>query len=190
MTNVLSYLQQWDHDIFFLFQRIQCPALDAVLGFPTILGETFFLLSAVTVLILCLDRDKPAEKIMICTVALLLTCWVVIYLKDFFGRPRPAELWHGVARTFGKAGGPAFPSGHTAAVFAAAYILNKLYAGKMPWLYAVAAWVGVTRIYTGVHYPTDIPAGAVVGIACAALTQWILNIRKKGLGVNKDGTRD
>jgi undecaprenyl-diphosphatase len=177
MSTIFSSMDKWDHAVFFAFQRIQSSTLDVVLGYPTLLGDTFLLLSVLLVGILFLDRDKVAEKITLCVFAVLTTYWVVTLLKDFFGRPRPWELWPGVALTFGKAANPAFPSGHTAVAFAAAYTLNRIYPGKMSWLYAVAGWVGITRIYTGVHYPTDVLAGAVVGIACAIVATALFNKR-------------
>jgi membrane-associated phospholipid phosphatase len=160
MAAILQFLLELDKQIFFYFQSIQCPFLDYVLGFPTLLGDTFFLLTVTAVLILFLDRKHNAEKITLTAFAILSSHWVIAFLKDLFGRPRPYDFWHHVVLTFGKASNPAF---------AAAHVLNRLHQGKAPWLYTIAAWVGITRIYTGVHYPTDVVAGAMVGIASSSL---------------------
>ena len=69
-------------------------------------------------------------------------------------------------------GGYSFPSGHTSAAFYAATSISILY----PKWYVIgpsffwASAVGYSRMYQGVHYPTDILAGAVVGAASALVT--------------------
>ena len=58
-----------------------------------------------------------------------------------------------------------YPSAHSTTSFAAARVLSRgLPAGP---LYACAAAMAVSRIYVGVHYPTDIAAGAMLGTALA-----------------------
>ena len=67
-----------------------------------------------------------------------------------------------------------FPSGHTSASFAAA---TAIYAIDRRWgvaAYVLAALIGFSRLYLGVHFPTDVLAGAVVGILAAKAAQWLL----------------
>jgi membrane-associated phospholipid phosphatase len=63
-----------------------------------------------------------------------------------------------------------FPSGHTAAAFAFATGAGRELAWAGPPLYALAALVGYSRLHTGVHYPLDVIAGAVAGMALSELT--------------------
>jgi membrane-associated phospholipid phosphatase len=62
-----------------------------------------------------------------------------------------------------------FPSGHTAAAFAFATGAGRGLAWAGPPLYALAALVGYSRVHTGVHYPLDVVAGALAGVA---LGEW------------------
>jgi membrane-associated phospholipid phosphatase len=63
-----------------------------------------------------------------------------------------------------------FPSGHTAAAFAFATGAGRGLAWAGPPLYALAALVGYSRVHTGVHYPLDVVAGALAGVALSELT--------------------
>ena len=63
-----------------------------------------------------------------------------------------------------------FPSGHTASSFAAAWVLYRRLPKRfgIPAL-ALAGLIGVSRLYLGVHYPTDVLFGAVSGIGCGCI---------------------
>jgi undecaprenyl-diphosphatase len=60
-----------------------------------------------------------------------------------------------------------FPSGHTSSSFACAWVLSRLAPRLTVPLFALAALIGFSRIYVGVHYPLDVLAGAALGILVA-----------------------
>jgi undecaprenyl-diphosphatase len=60
-----------------------------------------------------------------------------------------------------------FPSGHTAAAFVIATLISHFFPALLVPVYFWAFLMGVSRIYLGVHYPTDILAGLVIGIISA-----------------------
>ena len=60
-----------------------------------------------------------------------------------------------------------FPSGHTATSFAAATALSYLAPRYRVGFYALAVLIGLSRLYNGVHYPTDVLAGALLGVLVA-----------------------
>jgi membrane-associated phospholipid phosphatase len=62
-----------------------------------------------------------------------------------------------------------FPSGHTATSFAGATALSVVYPRGAPVFSLVAAAIGYSRLYVGVHFPLDVVGGAVIGVATALL---------------------
>jgi membrane-associated phospholipid phosphatase len=88
-------------------------------------------------------------------------------LKDWGERPRPTGV-----RLRDHAGGFGLPSGHTAFAFAVAVVVaSQLRGWRRAVPLALAAVVGLARMYVGVHYPLDVVGGALWGtaVACAAL---------------------
>jgi len=96
---------------------------------------------------------------------------VTFGLKYSVKRQRPFEKNNCIISANGGAGSPSFPSGHTSAVFSAATSLTIAYP---KWYVAVPAyaWAGsvaFSRMYLGVHYPSDVAAGAIIGAGSAWL---------------------
>ncbi|HET7292351.1 MAG TPA: phosphatase PAP2 family protein [Vicinamibacteria bacterium] len=93
-------------------------------------------------------------------------------IKAIVARPRP-ELWPSLLPS----SGAAFPSGHAlaAATFypLLAWSLSRARPRLAPWLWAaavlLAVFVGVGRLYLGVHWPTDVAAGWTLGAAQTAV---------------------
>jgi len=85
-------------------------------------------------------------------------------LKLLILRPRPFEAI-ATAKVLDIEFDSGFPSGHAANSAAAAGMLGKYYRHIRYPLYALAALIAFSRIYVGVHYPSDVIAGSVIGIA-------------------------
>ena len=93
-------------------------------------------------------------------------------VKYWLYRPRPLLLPGAILRQAPELSGatdPSFPSGHAAIAFMAATFLSARYPRWSPAFYVLAVMIGLTRIYLGLHYPSDVLAGALIGTVTAAV---------------------
>ena len=102
--------------------------------------------------------------------------FVVTYgMKYLVDRERPYDKYPDRVHAYSHEGSPSFPSGHTATAFALATSLSV----KYPKWYVIAPsalWacsVGVSRMNEGVHYPSDVLAGAAIGAGCAVVNIYV-----------------
>jgi undecaprenyl-diphosphatase len=88
-------------------------------------------------------------------------------LKAAFDRERPPERYAEPDPLVNVPDSGSFPSGHAATSFAAATLLSFAFPRLSPILLVLAAAVGFSRVYVGVHYPLDIVGGAALGVLIA-----------------------
>lgn len=130
-------------------------------------GQFWILLS------LCLLIPRKTRKIGICCLAALLLSLLCtnLCLKNLVRRARPFQQYPQLVPLIPAPRDFSFPSGHTSSSFAAAVACFLGFREQGRWLPAVpplilAALIGFSRLYLGVHFPTDVLTGCLVG--CAA----------------------
>ena len=97
--------------------------------------------------------------------------------KQLFPRRRPDRLQTNKGDNVRMPTSSSFPSGHAASAFAFATAASaELPQASLP-LYGLATIVGYSRVHVGVHYPSDVLTGAVLGSAIATLVPMIINLR-------------
>ncbi len=90
-------------------------------------------------------------------------------LKENIGRIRPCDALTDILTPHGKSGSYSFPSNHALNNFAVAVFFSSLYPQFTVVLFIVASLIAVSRVYLGVHYPSDIIGGAIIGSAIGFL---------------------
>ena len=112
-------------------------------------------------------------------ISVALSAILANVLKYSIDLPRPYVLYPFIEK-LGSGGSPSFPSGHTADAFAfamAASLVWRKWQIVIP-VFIWAALVGYSRMCLGVHFPSDVIAGALIGIICANGSYWFWTWRK------------
>ena len=156
---------------------LRAPALDAFFSAFTQLGNGGMLYIALSLALLVHPKTRRAGFWALIAMLFGLLCTNVI-LKHLVGRARPWLVVEGLEHLVIENDPNSFPSGHTCAAFAAGATWAR-YAGSRWWkvlCVGQAALMGFSRLYVGVHFPTDVLAGCAVGLFCAWLawrvSQW------------------
>lgn len=117
-----------------------------------------------------LEDPRRAGRLWQMLLAIGLAYLLVDYvLKPGFARSRPFDAMLDVRLVGFRPVTYSFPSGHACSAFAGAWVLTLTW-HRIAWLFWVlAALIAFSRIYIGVHYPIDVVAGALIGLAVGAL---------------------
>lgn len=164
----MNSITQLDLSLLEALQRLHCKALNVFFGAFTYMGEAGALWIIAGIVMLFFAKRRRAG----CTVltALLLELLLNEHLvKKLIRRPRPFTLQPALDTVIPHPGSFSFPSGHTTSSFAAATAIF-MYDKKLGTAaYIVAALIGFSRNYFGVHYPTDVLAGVLFGVLIGLL---------------------
>ena len=164
---MLGLMLQMDGKLLVAIQGLHMAWLDPIVSFYTRLGDAGLLWIALSLAMLLW---KPTRKAGVLALGAMVLGLIVtnLTIKPLLSRPRPWLDWP-IVPLVSEKDPNSFPSGHTCAAFAA----GLSWVRALPWRWgriaavAAAVLMGLSRLYVGVHYPTDVLVGALIGSLCA-----------------------
>jgi membrane-associated phospholipid phosphatase len=161
---------RWGADVIVAIQAIHAPMVDGFFNIVTSLGSEEFYLLLLPLLYWCIDKRLAQRLVYL----FLFSAYGNAALKDFFRHPRPFEYdpralkldWVPADEL-----GYGFPSGHSQSVITAwGYLAVWI---RRRWMWVLAATlvilIAFSRMYLGVHFPTDVLGGLLIGGAWLGL---------------------
>lgn len=151
-------------------QHLRSPFGDAVVPLITSLGNAGILWILIG-LVLLTRRSWRKTGVVLLLALLIEAFFCNIVLKNLVAMPRPFTLRENVQLPILAPHDYSFPSGHTGAAFASAAVLYFSRARYWFVVFVLAVLIAFSRLYLYVHFPTDVLAGIVLGIASAWLAE-------------------
>lgn len=162
--------------LLFIQEHIRSDVMTPFWKFITSLGNAGWFWIVLTLILLIF---KKTRKIGVASAGALIIGTLItnVALKNIVARTRPYEVVEGLTLLVGKAHDYSFPSGHSCASFSSAFAIYKMTPAKygVPAL-ILASLIALSRLYVGIHYPTDVIGGVIIGIVSALLS--LLLIKK------------
>lgn len=161
--------------LLWIQENLRADWLTPVMQTITKLGSLGFIWILLSLGLLCFKKTRRAgvAGLMGLVFSLLLNNML---LKNVFARVRPYEVVEGLVLIGKQASDFSFPSGHSGSSFAAAVaIVRSLPKGRAKWLIlAFAFLMAFTRLYIGIHYPTDVLCGSLTGTLCGFAAAYLV----------------
>lgn len=157
---------EWGYDVILWAQQFS-PELDGAFKAITTLGAEQAFLLILPLVYWCWNKRYGARL----GGLLMVSAYVNLILKDLFDQPRPSP---DRVEVLAEENSPGLPSGHSQGSIVVYGFLSALIGQPWAWVAAglIAFGVGLSRIYLGVHFPTDVLGGWLVGIVVLGLYLW------------------
>lgn len=170
-----EFLYSIDLSVFYFFNHtLNTPALSRFFSMITDVNSWY--ITYVVLLGLLVVKGGKRGRIAVGLVLLIIIITDQTganVIKNIFERLRPCNALADAVTPLGCTGSYSFPSNHALNNFAAAGFFATLYRAYRYPLYITAALIAISRVYLGLHYPSDIIAGAILGALFGWFVAWL-----------------
>lgn len=172
----MNTILEWDAAVLLWIQdNMRTELMTIIMKSITRLGDNGCLWIALAIVLLVMGKTRRIG--ITSAVALIITFLTVnLGIKNIVARVRPYEVIDGLTNLVEKQHDFSFPSGHAAHAFAVGVVIFIMMPKKIgvPVL-IISILMAYSRLYIGVHYPTDVIAGAIIGTVIAFFSIFIVN---------------
>ncbi|MGB3680940.1 MAG: phosphatase PAP2 family protein [Rubrobacteraceae bacterium] len=193
---MMNYIGWMDLSLFHLLNGVwTAPILDRIMPALSYIGNLGLVWIVLLGAMAAFGKATGRKIALAGLVALAIGFAASEVIKEVTMRPRPFLALPDVRLLIPEPSSFAFPSGHTTSAFAAAsgaiFAAGRLLKRVPAWgwgMLALAAAISYSRIYVGVHWPTDVAAGLLLGLASGWLGAWLV-LRRRPPGRTKETDR-
>lgn len=166
----LKHIIQYDINTYlWINSKQQYQALTTLARWISKSGDGYFYL-ALGIFIAGIEQNQGTYFLVSGLISFAIEIPLYILLKNLFKRNRPYVTLNNASSVIEPADKFSLPSGHSAAAFLMATLIGFYYPGFFPIVLSWACLIALSRVVLGVHYPSDVMVGMLLGILIAEFT--------------------